>query len=321
MINLDISNYSPPYNRLNGQTTQNINPFDVARGMVTVGRGSWPDVFNLGIFRIGELICKALAFSKIDNGNLVIHDRFFNLNQSEKVTVSYYFGQALTKLYSEKFFKIKWLFHIDDYDDVIQYHRRGTATSKLIVGRTRKIAERPDLIGFKRTRSSHIFEAKGYSGGYDTSVMQHTINQVSQINSYNGVAPETRTACYYDLSGSPLRYLMLGVDCIIIDPENDGKGVDIELNEETVISRYYSFLQENNQYFNINFRYGDYEYLTTPVGVPNIYFGFDKRILKLKLSEILEKGLYPDSIEFPTIDDTVFREVSVGLDGIILINK
>lgn len=313
MINLDISNYSPPYDYLNGQTTQKINPFDLARGMVTVGRGSWTDVFNLGIFRIGELICKALAFSKVDNGNLVLQNRFFNLNQSEKTTISYYFGQGLTKLYAEEFFKIKWLFHIDDYDSFIKFYIKGTATSKLIVGRTKKIAERPDLIGIKGKSISHIFEAKGNSGGYDKGVMQHAINQVSQINTYNGIAPKTRTACYYNLSGSLIRG-------IIIDPENDGKGIDIKFNEEAAILKYYSFFQENNRYFTNTFRYGEYDYLTTPVGVPNIFFGFDKRLLKLKPSEILAKGLYSNNEKFTTKENPEFREVSIGLDGLILIN-
>jgi hypothetical protein len=214
MIDLNISNYSTPYANLNGQTTQNIKPFDVARAIVTVGRGSWTEVYNLGIYRIAELICKALAFSKLDSGNLVLQDRFYHLNQSEKTTVSYYFGQGLTKLFVEKFFKIKWLFHVDDYTSFIQFNTKGVATSKLTVGKTKKTAQRPDLIGIKQPNLAHIFEAKGNSGGYDLSVMQHAINQVSQVRTYNGVAPVTRAACYFDLSIAPIKG-------IVIDPEGD----------------------------------------------------------------------------------------------------
>jgi hypothetical protein len=312
MINLEISNYPTEYSHLNGQQTMNKSLFDLARAMITVGRGSWTDTFGLGIFRIGELLCKALAFSKIEHGNFVLQDRFYNLNQSEKATVSYYFGQGLTKLYAEEFFKIPWLFHVDDYDSFIQYNIFGIAPSKLIVGKTKKNADRPDLIGIKHSNVSHIFEAKGNSGGYDTSVMQHAINQVSQVRTYNSVVPLTRTACYFDLSTTPIRG-------IIIDPENDENGVEFQLSEESVIKKYYSFFTENNQYFTNSFQVDGYEFLTTPVGVPNIFFGFDKRLLKLNPAELLSKGLYGNEKLFVT-ESNRFNQVSLGLDGLILID-
>lgn len=314
MIDLQISNYTTPYANLNGQTTQDVKPFDLARAMVTVGQGSWADVYNLGIYRIAELICKALAFSKLENGNLVLQDRFFNLNQSEKATVSYYFGQGLTKLYAEKYFKIKWLFHVDDYSGSIQFNTKGTASPKHTVGKTKKTAQRPDLIGIKQTNVSHIFEAKGNSRGYDLSVMQHAINQVSQVRTYNGVAPATRAACYFDLSRVPIKG-------IIIDPEEDENGIDIKFNEESAISKYYSFFREYSQNFYTSFQYGKYEFMTTPVGVPNIFFGFDKRLLTMKATEILSKGLYNEDSLFPTNENSEFREISLGLDGLILLNR
>lgn len=298
---------------MNGHRQQVIRPLDLARAIVTVGQGSWTDVYNLGIFRIGELICKALAFSKLDGRNLVLQDRFFNLNQSEKATVSYYFGQGLTKLYAEEYFKIKWLFHVDDYMSSIQFHTRGIATTKLTVGKSTKLARRPDLIGLKQTNVSHIFEAKGNSSGYDLGVMQHAINQVSQVRTYNGIAPATRAACYFDLSRVPIKG-------IIIDPDEDENGIDIKLDEDSIISEYYSFFKENSVYFNNSFEFNGFEFLTTPVGVPNIYFGFDKRLLSIQSSEILSNGLYEDVTIFMERSGMRREEVSLGLDGLILIN-
>lgn len=314
MIDLQISNYPLPFNHLNGQTTQDIKPLDLARAILTVGQGSWTDVFNSGVFRMAELICMALAFSKIENGNLVLQDRFYNLNQSEKVTISYYFGQGFTKLYAEKHFKIKWLFHVDDYWSLININSTGIAPSKIIVGKSKKMAKRPDLIGIKQANVSHIFEAKGNSSGYDLGVMQHAINQVSQVRTYNGVAPQTLAACYFNLSCVPIRG-------IIIDPENYENGIDIYFNEESAVSQYYSFFIENKQFFNSNFEYGKYEFLTTPVGVPNIYFGFDKRLLSMKPSELLSNGLYNEDFIFQTKNNSELKEVSLGLDGLILINR
>lgn len=313
MIHLQISNYTSTFSYLNGHTSQNIKPLDLARALVTVGRGSWTDVFNTGVYRIGELICKALAFSTIEHGNLILHDRFFKLNQSEKVTISYYFGQGLTKLYAEKFLGIKWLFHVDDYEDLINIETNGIAISKIIIGETNHNARKPDLIGIKKHNISHIFEAKGNSNGYNTGIMQHAINQVSQVKTYNGVPPETRSACYFDLSSIPIKG-------IIIDPVNDDKGIDLRLDEELAITRYYSFFIKNRDYFSNIIRYGDFEYLTIPVGVPNIFFGFDKRLLELSPYELLSEGLY-SNYEFPQNETSGFREVSLGLDGIIIFNK
>lgn len=161
---------------------------------------------------------------------------------------------------------------------------------------------------------SHIFEAKGNSGGYDLGVMQHAINQVSQVQTYNGVAPATRAACYFDLSCVPIKG-------IIIDPEDDKNGIEINFDEESAILKYYSFFKENSQHFTNSFQYGKYEFLTTPVGVPNIFFGFDKRLLSMNPTEILSTGLYNEDSIFPTNGNSQFGGVSLGLDGIILFNR
>ncbi|NBA85537.1 hypothetical protein GVN16_07185 [Emticicia sp. CRIBPO] len=315
MIDLEISNYNGKYTHLNTERSQNVRPIDLARAMVQVGQGSWKDVFNLSKFRIGELVCKAFAFSNLERGNLILQNRFNKLNQSEKTTISYYFGQGLTKLYSEKFLKIKWLFHVDDYIDLIQFTNKGLSTSKITVGKTKKIANRPDLIGLERKNISHIFEAKGSSIKYDTSVMQHAINQVSQIKTYNGVSPETKTACYFDLSKKPIKG-------IIIDPENGDDGIDIQLDEELLIKRYYSFFLENRQYFSNSFRYKNLEFLITPVGMPSIYFGFDKRLLDMNVADLLsEKGLYYNTDTYLQNYSEDSEHVSLGLDGIILVDE
>lgn len=319
MIELEVSNYQNPYFSLNGQQFLNVTPLSLARALVTVGRSSWGDVFDLGIFRIGELICKALGFTEIKNGHLVLQDKFDNLNQSEKVTISYYLGQALTKLYAERYFEVKWLLHVDDYAGQIQFSTKGTVLPKFTVGRCTKVAKRPDLIGISKRNTVHIFEAKGNSGGYDKSTMQHALNQVSQVQNYNGNAPETRTACYFDLSDL--------INGIIIDPEGDENGVDIKLEEMVALESYYKFFIANSSYFRIGTTFQGYTFLLTPVGIPGIFFGFDERILKMNISEILDNGLYPDGVveEFygnqkdnQATDGS--GDISLGKDGIILMN-
>lgn len=311
MITLDISNYKSSFHYLNGQSTLRVTPLALARGIVTVGQGSWNDVFSLGLFRIGELICKALAFTKLENGNLVLQDRFYKLNQSEKVTVSYYIGQGLTKLYAEENLKLKWLFHIDDFENM-SYYEKGKAISKINIGRSDKKAARPDLIGLEGFNNAHIFEAKGRSIGYNVNEMQHAINQVSQIVFCNGHPPLTRTACYFDLSTSP-------INGIIIDPENEGNGITFDYNVENTISNFYSFFKEYSRFFTSEISVDGYKFLTTPVGVPNIFFGFDKRILKITTPDLINNDLYSNDI-FNNFKE-LGQNYSIGLDGIIIFNK
>ncbi|MBE9527160.1 MAG: hypothetical protein IME94_09330 [Proteobacteria bacterium] len=314
MIELDVSNFSKPYDHLNGNKSQKVTPLDLARAMITIGHGSWYSAFNHNIFRVGELICKALAFSEIVNSNLVLTKGFHRLNQSEKATVSYYFGQGLTKLYSEKHLKVKYLFHVDDYISFINYHTKGSAKSKITIGNSSKNASRPDLIGFVKRNNSHILEAKGNSTGYQKNTMQHAINQVSQIISYNGVTPLTRTACFFDLSNTPIKG-------IIIDPENDDNGIILEFDEDAAMNKYYSFFIENYQRFTRTINIGKYEYSVAAIGSPNINFGFDKRILELEKYKLLDNDLYPDGIDDLPLSDFENNEFSLGLDGVLLFNE
>lgn len=287
--------------------------WDLARCLVTMGRRSWGNVFETGIFRIGELICKALAFSKMENGKLMLHHRFNNLNPSEKATVSYYFGQALTKRFAEENLGVKWLLHIDDYLHQMQLHPNGRAKPKKVVGWSYKNAARPDLIGIKRSNTAHILESKGHSTGYSTGVMQHAINQVSQVISYKNRSPETRTACYFSLSST-------SINGIIIDPENDEKGIRIEFDEIYALTEFYRFFVENSSLFDSDFQLSKYNFLTVPVGVPDIRFGFDERLLKLNPKELLDEELYPDYNDIRLANSNSHREFSLGLDGIVIVN-
>lgn len=200
----------------------------------------------------------------------------------------------------------------------MNYVIKGTAKSKKVIHPTSKNAKSPDLYGLSGPNKIHVLESKGNSGGYSLEIMQHALNQVSQINKYNGVQPLTKTACYFDLSQNPIKG-------IIIDPDNDGTGVDIKINEEKVISDYYSFFIKHAQYFRRRIRVGIHSYMTIPVGAPDLYFGFDTRILELSSNELLKNGLYNNKDIFMEPEEKVFTqrrrfETSIGTDGIILAN-
>lgn len=312
MINLEVSNYIPPYNFLNSVRQANATILDLSRCILTVGRENWNDVFAQGIYRIIELACKGLAYAEMDNGNLILNELFYTLTQSEKAVVSYHFGQGLTKLYSENFLNVIWLYHLDNYSNITNYVVRGRATSKIIVGNTTKHAAWPDLVGIENSTTIHILEAKGNSGGYDKSVMQHAINQVSQVITYNHISPSTRSACYFDLSKTPIKG-------IIIDPPENVNGIQIENDLLKVLTLYYLFFRENANEFNYNINLGKFIFKCLPIIKPNLFLGFDERILKLSNEEILINGLYSKN-EITELKQNKPFEFSLGLDGLILID-
>ncbi len=306
MVKLDVSHYSGKYIDLNLVNKLDVTQIDLARAFITMGNKNWSTSLGMGFFRISEMISKVFAYTEIIDGNLIMKDVFSRLNSSEKTSISYYMGQGLTKLYAEKYLKVKWLCHLDDYAPMTGFYANGAAIPKISLGTSKKVASRPDYIGIEKANVVHILESKGRSSSYSKDVMQHAINQVSQVISYNGISPETRTACFFDISQKPIRGR-------IIDPDFDGRGIDFELDEVEVIKKYYSNIFESDLKYSER-KIGEYTYKVALVCLPNVYFGFDTRILDLNFSSLLEKDLYSEIYlsEF----NNVLR--SLGTDGIII---
>ncbi len=312
MIHLKVSNYTGAYTPLNNLTTLNVSRLDLARAMITVGRRSWSNTFHTGIFRIGELLCKALGFTAMNGNCVILNDRFFQLNQSEKGAVSYYFGQAFTKIYAEEHLGVKWLLHFDEYSSMATLQASGTATPKITIHSGVNKGSRPDLLGLVKTNTAHILEAKGYSKYYNKSVMQTAINQVSHVNLYNGIPPETRTACFFTLGEKKTKG-------IIIDPEDKPNAFNVEFDEVKALNTFYSFFRENKDAFNSPFEIRGTTYLTVPVGVPDIFVGFNASLLEMTTEKILESGFEPSRNS--NYSDNVPNGYSIGSDGIIILDR
>ncbi|WJH36867.1 hypothetical protein N6H14_14890 [Paenibacillus sp. CC-CFT747] len=104
--------------------------------------------------------------------------------------------------------------------------------------------------------------------------MQHAINQVSQVQLINGVKPETKVACYFDMSEK--------INGTIIDPDDmDSLGVSIDLDIEDVILHYYRFFIEEdlgNLFKQIKVEGKVYNII--PV-VNSVYYGIEHNLLRL----------------------------------------
>ncbi|WJH36866.1 hypothetical protein N6H14_14885 [Paenibacillus sp. CC-CFT747] len=132
MITADISEFKNTYSGLNGTNVQiNISKLDLIRCVMTVGHKDFYSFKQAGLIRIAELFFKALGNLEYEDEYLRLSERFWGLEQSEMVPVSYHLGQGLTKALAEKLLAIRWLIHLKKFDGKVSLHNKGTINSKI----------------------------------------------------------------------------------------------------------------------------------------------------------------------------------------------
>ena len=239
----------------------------------------------------------------MDNKYLILRDKFKLLDDSEKRCDAYLLGQGLCKAFAEKQMGIPWLTH---------YSRK---TIHVVISKKSKTGTdiesdkyRPDLIGIDRKGNCHVFEAKGYSSGYSKKEHKYALDQVSIIDSINGKVPETRVACFFDLSKKFHGH--------IIDPIGD-RNVGVDLHMDNPFLNYYAMFDDETFPNARKIRVNNDEYVVKYI-CDGWYYGVNIKVKMLleqrnfdvrTLCEFLPNGIY-DS-----------EHLSVGSDGIILFRK
>jgi len=319
MIELDISHFSGSYASLNGNAQPfSVSKFDIGRAIITIGYLSIFRAFRqTNFFRILELLSKPLAYFEVLNNSLVLNSTFHGLEKTEKVINSFYFGQAFTKLFAENKLKCIWVDNVQNQTANIIYNMSNVSfTPKLKLNSTNDAGSEPDLIGFGTNNNFHVMEAKGYSSGYNVTEHQKAINQVSRVTTVNGISPDTRDACFFDLSGNPIKGN-------IIDPENNESLFNIEFKVNDFLSSYYSIFNFDLEKLDRplwKLKANNYEFLVFQIGYPYIFLGvyleLYENVIKNDtfqyIGEILPLEI--KILEFPNIID-----YSLGRDGILLI--
>jgi len=317
MIQLNISDFLNGYAHLNGQRNMTISKLDIARAGMTIG---YPKTITaiqeLGIFRFLELYFRTQSYIEKQNNYYELKSVFSALDSSEQKTISFFFGQAFTKLFAEKYLNCFQVDNFGNHKPNVSFIRTNNKfIPKHQLYNSNKTPKEPDLIGFARG-GVHILEAKGYSSGFNGGVLQHAINQVSIINNVNGRKPLTKTACFFDLSGNPI----IGT---IIDPDAPNANIDIEFNQDRFISNYYRMfnLEKQNSRrtyweFEIGkskfsgFRLFDHNY-------PRYFFGVDSKIFEQINRGSSKIDFDKNEYDFGSYND--FENISFGPDGIILL--
>lgn len=317
MIQLNISEFINGYAYLNGQRDMSVSKLDIARAGMTIG---YPKTIaaiqDLGIFRFLELYFRTQSYIEKQNNYYQLKPVFSVLDSSEQRTISYFFGQAFTKLFAEKYLNCVQVDNFGNHKPNVSFLRTNkNFIPKHQLFNSNKTPKEPDLIGFARN-GVHILEAKGYSSGFNGGVFQHAINQVSIINNVNGRQPLTKTACFFDLSGNPI----IGT---IIDPDTPSANIDIEFNQDKFISNYYQMfnLEKQNRRTYWEFEIGKNKFSgfrLFDLMYPRYFFGVDSKIF-----EQINSG--SSKIDFDNSEYDLgnyksdYENISLGPDGIILL--
>jgi hypothetical protein len=321
MIQLDISDFINGYAHLNGQRDMVVSKFDIARAGMTIGYPKMLNAINdLGFFRFLELYFRTHAYIEKQNNYFQLKPVFSLLDSSERKTISYFLGQAFTKLFAEKYLDCYQVDNFGNHRPNVNFVRNNKIfVPKHQLYNSDKAPREPDLIGFARN-GVHILEAKGYSSGFNGSVLQHAINQVSIINNVNGTPPLTKTACFFDLSGNPF----VGT---IIDPDTPTSFIDIEFEQDKIISNYYQMFNLEKQrgrktYWELEF--GDNKFAgfrIFDIMYPRYFFGVDLKIFEqINSSQNIKFDNNNTKYNYESYDRNYNNEnVSIGPDGIILL--
>lgn len=201
---------------------------EICHAAVTVGRGSWLDVFRFGTYSVLEAMWR-LAMVRANlvedsNGRLRKSRAFAALDPSEKSAVSYFLGLVVTKLITARLFGVTWLLHLDVY-------RRS-------LNPTFALSDRPDFVGLNSANLWVVIESKGRTNGASSRLLDSAKQQTRSLRRIGGQMPVLRAAIATYFSSGSLR-------ARVRDPEDfEPNAPDVPLAGEDLVRAYYRPLVE-----------------------------------------------------------------------------
>lgn len=234
-ISYDAVEFNHPYT-INGNNMLKCNWSDLVRACVTVGKKNNFNLWKNGIFSIFEVQYREYLIYAIlkrtNNGFLTKSKVYIDADPSEKGFNSYYVGNVMTKLFSEKLLGVTWLLHLDVYrDELFPFFMDGSK-------------KKPDFVGLNKRRNFVILESKGISGNYREKIISDGKEQTKYLRNLNGALPDLRAVIksYYENDSLTVK--------LHDPPDFYESAIDIELNLEKYIKNYYSlFLNIDEKFF------------------------------------------------------------------------
>jgi hypothetical protein len=258
--------FSGRFRSLNGITSLTATRPDIIRSLLTVGYPSRRAAVSVvGPWR--ERMLVAMATGYLDS-TLNTTSYFRNLEQTEKVGVSFLLGEAFTHWYAQDRMNIEYLVHV-----------AGLATCKWVAPSSAlppkagavppSPKSRPDFIGVSRLER-HVFESKGRIRRPSASTTSKALGQVSALRSINGKRPTTRCASFFMLKAS-------GTEGKVLDPPHKGDGIGVVFDDHDALAKACSFFLDGPT-VSLSDKIGE-GYVGREIE-NGIFFGIDKRILE-----------------------------------------
>jgi mannose-6-phosphate isomerase-like protein (cupin superfamily) len=160
---------------------------------------------------------------------------FRNLEQSEKVGVSFLLGEAFTHWYAQSRMRIEFLVHVSSLTSCT-WASTGAVTSFKTGATPPSDKSRPDFIGIRRTQR-HVFESKGRVRKPSAATVNKGLGQVSKLQTIDGIAPTTRCATFFMLREA-------GAEGRVIDPPGATEGFSVTFDRRDALAKAYSFFLE-----------------------------------------------------------------------------
>lgn len=308
--------FSGHWAHLNGPRTITATHADLVRSLLTVGYPSRRAAIRVvGPWR--ERMLVAMATGYLDSA-LNTTPYFRNLEQSEKVGVSFLLGEAFTHWFAQQHMQIQFLVHVAGLSSCNWVSPTNPLAPKS-GALPPALQSRPDFIGI-RPRQRHVFESKGRIRAPSAASIGKALGQVSTLHSINGRAPTTRCASFFMLKSS-------GTEGLVVDPPSAQDGLGVVFDDYEALARAYAFfLDRPIDGFSDDVTAG---YVGREIE-EGVFFGIDKEILSVvsdrpsearlrrrRVTEILAR-LEERSEEFSGRRDT---NVSPGTDGTILVDR
>jgi hypothetical protein len=304
---IDIKCSSYPVKSMNGDFVEDVTLLDLIRAILTVGARGRADLFTGGWRGIATKIgAGVMAFPYLYRAYdaMVMDNSFWDLDSSEKSSISYHLGMVFTKLAAEKRLDIRWLAHVDRLKD------KGIV--KLKPGK-----KRGDLVGTDPHGEWHVLEAKGRShinpsASPGTQIVESAKEQAQQIRTINGKSPNTFSACVVNLIRDRRIFIQMH------DPEPGD--INLSIDETEFFNYYYrpyiNLLVRNNAK---KVAIGNIMVYTAPIQ----FFDFEIHVglLAEVLENLEEVRTVSDRITEAqkSISDRGRNIISLGSDGVVLV--
>lgn len=213
---------------LHGSHSLQVTWNDLVWAAITVGKPGISYVFGHGWHSISDMVVRShtIYANLLGVGGRIAKSTLYEgKDPTEKGATSYFLGMAVAKLFSEKLLDITWLFHLSMAGPLgVPIRFRGPLE--------------PDLIGLRPTGSWVVVEAKGRTNAFSDGALAKAKQQTMAVTRVAGKRPRLRVAVqtYFDPE------LTVRLD----DPEPDDgdEDLEIEVDLQAALRRYYAFAYE-----------------------------------------------------------------------------